>query len=707
MPKKTWKFRTEGNFPDEKVRALAHDLSVSPLTARLLMSRGLCDYESAYRFLSFSDAMIHDPFLLADMDRAVARINRALADGERITIYGDYDVDGVTSTALLWEYFTELGVSPERLSCYIPGRSEEGYGVSVTAIDKLAASGTELVITVDTGVTAVNEIAYARSLGIDFVVTDHHECPEILPDADAVVDPERHDDDNKYPFRELAGVGVAFKLVTALEIGRLGRDADYLTAICERYADLVAIGTVADVMPLVDENRFFVTMGLKILNEHPRSAVTLLLEEANRRADGRPGRKGQTINSSVIGFSLAPRINAAGRMTSATLALELFLSKNNKRIREIAAELCALNRRRQEEENIIVKQVNDILEARGVPECGVLVIPGEGWNNGVIGIVASRISEKYHLPTIIVSFDGDIGKGSGRSVPGIDLAKAMSVCSDLLIKCGGHELAAGLTLSRENFDAFDKKINEYVRDLCEGQGGTLMSELSLECEVEPFELTVPQARELAMLEPYGSGNPVPLFLMRGVRVTEIAVLAEKHTKLTVKKGSFTFPLLMFGSKRENLDIIEGDELDIVFEFSLNEYRGYTSVQLICRDFSICSGVTVGDEEKSDYRKIKSGRAFSRADGILPGRDDFAAVYRYIKRSAGRYLSCREMLAASGGMSYVKLRIIIDVLIERGLVAVVSGSPENGIASYALNAVDSKVELELSPIYKKIAGNMTD
>lgn len=706
MPKKIWKFRAGSEYPDEKVRALARDLSVSPLTARLLMSRGLCDHDSAYRFLSFSDALIHDPFLLADMDNAVARINRALADGEKITIYGDYDVDGVTSTALLWEYFTESGVSPDRLSCYIPERGEEGYGVSVTAIDKLAASGTDLVITVDTGVTAVAEIAYAKSLGIDFVVTDHHECPETLPDADAVVDPERHDPDNKYPFCDLAGVGVAFKLVMALEIARLGRDADYLTAICERYADLVAIGTVADVMPLIDENRFFVSMGLKILNERPREAVTVLLEEASRRADGRPGRKSQTVNSSVIGFTLAPRINAAGRMTSASLALELFLTKEKGRTRKIAAELCALNRRRQEEENVIVKQVNDILEERGIPERGVLVIPGEGWNNGVIGIVASRISEKYHLPTIIVSFDGDLGKGSGRSLPGVDLARALNACSDLLVKCGGHELAAGLTVSRENFDAFDRRINEYVCALSDGECA-LTPELLIECEVEPFELTMPQARELSMLEPYGSGNPVPLLLMRGVRVIEIAELAIKHTKLTVKKGSSAFPLLMFGSKRENLDIIEGDELDIVFEFSLNEYRGYSSVQLICRDFSVCSGVTVDDAEKSDYRKIKSGAAFSRKDGILPSRDDFAAVYRYMKRSAGRYLSGREMLAASDGMSYIKLRIIIDVLIERGLVSVLSGSPDNDIASYALNAVDAKVELESSPIYKKLAGNMTD
>ncbi len=707
MPEKIWNIKSELDAADPAAVKLANSLSVSSLTARLLMSRGIDSHESAYRFFSFSDNVLHDPYLLADMDLAVKRIERALELGEKITVYGDYDVDGVTSTALVWKYLKERGVSDDKLSCYIPGRSEEGYGVSRAAIDKLVHDGADLVITVDTGVTAIDEIAYAKEQGIDFVVTDHHDCREILPSAVAVVDPERQDPENKYPFDKLAGVGVAFKLITALEISRLGRDSDYLSGICKRYSDLVAIGTIADVMPVIDENRLFIKMGIKKMNDTPSDAVSMLVEEASRRADGKISRKG-SINSSTIGFTLAPRINAAGRMAHASLALELFLTDSRSRAREIAAELCALNRRRQDEENVIVKEATDMLARRGVPDHGVLVIAGDGWNNGVIGIVASRISEKYHLPTVIVSFDGDIGKGSGRSVAGVDLVDALSKCSDLLEKFGGHELAAGLTVSRANYESFDKRINEYVRSLLTDSTdrSKLAACVNVECEVSPPEMTLAQAKELELFEPFGSGNPVPLFLMRGVKIVEINELAVKHTKLTVRKGTFTFTLLMFGSKRENLDLLIDDEIDIVFELSVNEFRGYSSVQLICRDHKLSTGV-ISDDERASYRRVKSGGSFSRADQILPSRADFAAVYTCMKRSVGIYVSNRELIASGVGITYAKVRIIIDVLIERGLVSLAQGSPDNDIAIYTLNKVEKKADLESSPIYKKIACNMTD
>lgn len=707
MPEKIWNIKSELDAADPAAVRLANSLSVSSLTARLLMSRGIDSYESAYRFFSFSDNVLHDPYLLADMDLAVERIERAMALGERITVYGDYDVDGVTSTALVWHYLKERGVTDDKLSCYIPGRSEEGYGVSRAAIDKLIRDGVDLVITVDTGVTAIDEITYAKEQGIDFVVTDHHDCREILPSAVAVVDPERQDSKNKYPFDKLAGVGVAFKLITALEISRLGRDRDYLSGICKRYSDLVAIGTIADVMPVIDENRLFIKMGIKKMNETPSDAVSMLVEEANRRADGKISRKG-AINSSTVGFTLAPRINAAGRMAHASLALELFLTDSRSRAREIAAELCALNRRRQEEENVIVKEATDMLARRGVPNRGVLVIAGDGWNNGVIGIVASRISEKYHLPTVIVSFDGNIGKGSGRSVAGVDLVDALSNCSDLLEKFGGHELAAGLTINRDNFESFDERINEYVRSLLTDSTdrSKLAACVNVECEVAPPEMTLAQAKELELFEPFGSGNPVPLFLMRGVKIVEINELAVKHTKLTVRKGTFSFTLLRFNSKRENLDLLIDDEIDIVFELSVNEFRGCASVQLICRDHKL-SGGGISDGERQEYRRIKGGGSFSGNDQILPSRADFAAVYTCMKRSVGRYISNRELIASGVGITYAKVRIIIDVLIERGLVSLAQGSPDNDIAIYTINKVDKKAELESSPVYIKIAGNMTD
>lgn len=707
MPDKIWNIKSELDAADPAAVRLANSLSVSSLTARLLISRGIDSYESAYRFFSFSDNVLHDPYLLADMDLAVERIEQAMDHGERITVYGDYDVDGVTSTALVWHYLKERGVSDDKLSCYIPGRSEEGYGVSRAAIDKLTHDGVELVITVDTGVTAIDEIAYAKEQGIDFVITDHHECREVLPCAVAVVDPERRDAKNKYPFDKLAGVGVAFKLVTALEMSRLGRDRDYLSGICKRYSDLVAIGTIADVMPVVDENRLFIKMGIKKMNDTPSDAVSMLVEEASRRADGKISRKG-SINSSTIGFTLAPRINAAGRMAHASLALELFLTDSRTRAREIAAELCALNRRRQEEENVIVKEATDMLARRGVPDRGVLVIAGDGWNNGVIGIVASRISEKYHLPTVIVSFDGDLGKGSGRSVAGVNLVDALSSCSDLLEKFGGHELAAGLTVSRANYESFDKRINEYVRALLTGSTdrSRLAACVNVECEVAPPEMTLSQAKELELFEPFGSGNPIPLFLMRGVKIVEINELAVKHTKLTVRKGTFSFTLLMFGSKRENLDLLIDDEIDVVFELSVNEFRGYSSVQLICRDHKLSMG-GISDDERANYRRIRNGDSFSRDDRILPSRSDFATVYTYMKHGASRYISNRELIASGVGISYAKVRIIIDVLIERGLVSLAQGSPDNDIAIYTINKVEKKADLESSPVYIKIADNMTD
>lgn len=707
MPDKIWNIKSELDAADPAAVRLANSLSVSSLTARLLMSRGIDSYESAYRFFSFSDNVLHDPYLLADMDRAVERVERAIELGERITVYGDYDVDGVTSTALVWKYLKERGVSDDKLSYYIPGRSEEGYGVGRAAIDKLSCDGTDLVITVDTGVTAIDEIEYAKTCGIDFVITDHHECLQSLPNAVAVVDPERRDSENKYPFDKLAGVGVAFKLITALEISRLGREQDYLSGICKRYSDLVAIGTIADVMPVVDENRLFIKMGIKKMNDTPSDAVSMLVEEANRRVDGKVSRKG-AINTSTVGFTLAPRINAAGRMAHASLALELFLTDSRSRAREIAAELCALNRRRQEEENVIVKEATEALARRGVPDRGVLVIAGDGWNNGVIGIVASRISEKYHLPTIIVSFDNDIGKGSGRSVEGINLVDALSKCSDLLEKFGGHELAAGLTVSRANYESFVERINEYVGSLlADGQNRSRLAAcVNVECEISPPEVTLAQAKELELFEPFGSGNPVPLFLMRRVKIVEINELALKHTKLTVRKGTFSFTLLMFGSKRENLDLLVDDEIDIVFELSVNEFRGISSVQLICRDHKLSNG-GISDDERQEYRRIRSGGSFSKNDPILPGRADFASVYTCMKRCVGRYISNREFIASDIGISYAKVRIIIEVLIERGLISVASGSPDNDIAIYTVNKVEKKAELECSPIYIKVAGNMIE
>ncbi len=703
MPKNKWIIKSDADAASPEALELSEKLGITPLTARLLLSRGLSTYEEAYRFLSFADTVIHDPFLLADMDKAVERLEKAIACHEKIVIYGDYDVDGVTSTALLYMYLTDRGA--DNLSYYIPDRGDEGYGINISAIDRFADDRVNLVVTVDTGVTAIDEVEYARRVGIEFVITDHHECRDMLPDAVAVVNPMRRDECNRYPFRALAGVGVAFKLITAMEMRRVGKENDYLSGICKKYADLVAAGTIADVMPVLDENRLYVSMGIKSMNDDIRPAFGMLIEEATRKSDGKPSAD-REITSSLISFTLAPRINAAGRMAHASLAVELFLSDDEKKIRETASELCEINRLRQEEENRILQDAVEMIKSHKKADDRIIVIAGENWNSGVIGIVASRITERFGLPSILVSFDGDVGKGSGRSLKGMNLVSALSSCSDILEKFGGHEVAAGITIDRKNFDCFCKRMNEYAAKMWTNSAEDAL--LEVECEVYPPEMTFEQAKQLRMLEPYGTGNPMPLFLMRRMCVSEIRDLSGKHTKLTVRKGFSTFSVLLFGRKREELDIIRDDDIDVVFQLSINEYRGNCSLQFIAKDWSLSESV-VSEEDRGKLSALKNGDRTD--DSVLPSRDDFAGVYRYVRHRAAcgepdGLVSVREMLESLGGtgIGYVKLHIIIEILVERGLLICEKGSFDNDIAAFSVNNPNSKVNLFDSPIYKRLAGS---
>lgn len=704
--KKSWLIRSDYPGDNPEIRALGEALNVSPLTAGLLWNREIRDRETALRFLQFSDHIFHDPFLLSDMDRAVDRTLRAILTGEKIVIYGDYDVDGITATSLLYLYLTSRGV--RELSYYIPGRTDEGYGVNADALRKLAAEGASLIITVDTGVTAIEEAKLAAELGVDLVITDHHECREILPDAAAVVNPMREDDG--YPFRNLAGVGVAFKLVCAMEKRRLGDGADYLTPVCREYADLVAIGTVADVMPLLDENRLLVSMGLGMLSKNRRPAIAMLLEEASR---GGRSEQSSAVTSTTISYTIAPRINAAGRMDRADKAVELFLSPDPGRIRAAAAELCEINRRRQEEENRIAEEAVELIESENLtadPGLRVLVLAKDGWNAGVIGIVASRIAERYGLPTILITFDGDQGKGSGRSIKGLNLVEALADSQGLLTKFGGHELAAGLSIRRSKLDEFRRRINEYACGKITDRS-QMTPQLTVEFPVQPTDLTLMQAEQLRLLEPYGAANPSPHFLLTEAKVTEITELAGKHTKMTVRKDGIAFVALCFGSKRENLDVVCGDTIDLVFQLSVNSFRGIESVQLIVRDFRP-SGLRISDEDINRAEMILSGGRYRRSDGYLPNRDDFAAVYLFLKHRIGQnrdpYISSREMLSAlAPGIGYCKLHIILEVLLQTGLIGLSGGSIPSDIAAYTLPAVKQKIDLEKSPLYGKIKGNMVD
>ncbi len=693
---KKWELRSDKTQNDPEIISLAEKIGVSPLTALLIYNRGQDTPEKAKTFLSVLSGKYYDPFLMPDMDKAVTRILAAAEKKENVVIYGDYDVDGVTSVSILYTYLKELGLSPEY---YIPSRSTEGYGVNNEAIKQLAEKKITLIITVDTGVTALDEVKFASSLGIDVVITDHHECLAELPEAVAVVNPRRAD--SEYPFCELAGVGVVYKLLCALEERRTGKSVGV-----KKFIDLVAIGTVADVMPLVDENRLLVAEGLDILNSSPRMGIAALLRASSK--NDKKSKPMPKITSSVISFTIAPRINAAGRIESAEKAVKLFLCSSESDADAMADELCEINRRRQAEENRIIDEASEkIRSSFDFENNKVIVLAEENWHHGVIGIVSSRITERFAMPSILISFDeNNIGKGSGRSVKGINLVEALTYCSDLLIKYGGHELAAGLTVERDNFEAFKERINKFVRENASDAAGSVVVEA--DAYISPYDINLPQAKELLMLEPYGVANPGPMFFMKDTLVRDIIPLAEKHTKLIVEKDGCIMTALYFGHSRDSLPVYKGDVLDIAFTMGINEFRGVTDVQMIVRDIhrqSMSEKREITDHDKIRYGEIISGGTYSRSEDILPSRDDFAQVYLHLKRRPGFRDDClglREIISAFGGkIGYCKLMIILKVLEETGLISIKFASECDENFHFGVNYVKNKIDIEKSPFYIKI------
>ncbi len=717
---KIWVLREEQAAPKaQEIKLFADEIGLSSVCTRLLYSRGYRTKEAVDRFLRCEDTMFHSPFLLRDVERAVARIRRAVDSHDRIVIYGDYDVDGVTSVTLLYLYLSELGAD---VGYYIPSRSQEGYGLSANAIDRLAAEGVTCIITVDTGITAVDEVAYAKELGVDMVITDHHECREILPDAAAVVNPHRAD--CPYPFKELAGVGVIFKVMTAYEctlgMERGESEIEGVRRMAKKYADLVAIGTIADVMPITDENRLIVTLGLRLIERTDRMGLAALIEEAaagNRAGgDSRPAKK-KKITSSFVGFGLAPRINAAGRMSEASLAVELLLSETREQAHALAAELCEINRERQVEENNIAEQAyRRIEEDFDLSRTHVLVLEDDGWRQGIIGIVASRVTERYGLPSILISFDGategfheddDQGKGSGRSVKGINLFEALSACEDLLVKFGGHELAAGLTVTRGNLPAFRERINAYVAEHCPAEGLAVHVEADLEIELSQVNLGL--AEELSLLEPFGVSNPTPQFVLRDLRVDRITELGGgKHLKLLVSSGEASLFALLFSTPRSRFAFHEGDRVDLLCTVDINEFRDARSVQLIVQDFKPSERFGAECEHlEARYREVRAGAPFDAEEDLVPERADFAHVYTVLRREfrAGRNafgewdLLSLVNIDAPQYINYVKLKYILEVFHELLICGVEERADGTYLFDIYFNA--SKTSIEKSSILKKL------
>lgn len=722
----------EGNADREAAaRRLSEQLHVTPLTAKLLINRGFDTPEQADLFLGNDDRVWHDPMGLCDMDKAVDRILTAVQSGETIAVYGDYDVDGVTSVTTLYLYLTGLGA---RVINYIPSRTREGYGVSRKGIDTLADQDVDLIITVDTGITANDEIRYAARHGIETVVTDHHECHGELPDCVAVVNPHRPDD--TYPFKELAGVGVVFKTVCACESVRRGiSPIEAFNALAGELIDLVAIGTIADVMPLCDENRFIVSRGIAMLDKTERCGLAALLDAVSgngsvRSASGRTAKKPRRrVNSGLIGYGIAPRINAAGRISHAMKAVDLLLAKTPEEAEVLARELCEINSRRQVEENRIAEKAYAMIDDSLHASCGmtdengksvpwnrqVLVLDNDDWMQGIVGIVASRVTERYGLPSILISFDGspssinpkdDVGKGSGRSVKGLNLVEALDYCQDLLVRFGGHELAAGLSIRRGDIPAFRQRLNEYAAAHLTDEMTALRFEA--ECRVRMSDLTMEQAAELDRLEPYGVSNQTPVFLMTGAVVQKITALAGgKHTRLTVMSDGCAMQAVWFGKTVEEITAVAGDRIDLLFNLNVNEYQGVRSLQMIVQDVRLSGGDAARRQEQERLDLILSGEPFDNADGFMPDRGDLACLYKLLREKvrADRHTASEGSLLAdlksrsTTPMNWVKLQLMMRILPEMGVCTI--EVLQKGILQFDINAEAPKTRPEASDLYRQL------
>lgn len=702
--RKIWRVGGIGDDADalSSINAISSSLGVSSACAKLLYLRGYKSVSLAEDFINKNGLSIYDPFRLRDMRAAAERIVEAIENKEHIAIYGDYDVDGVSATAVLYLYLEEI--APDLpLGYYIPDRFAEGYGMSADAIDVLAEKGVTLIVTVDTGITAVDEIRHATELGIDVVVTDHHECKEELPEACAVVDPHRRD--CEYPFKELAGVGVAFKLITAIEMLRVGDRTEAIRSVYDKYADLVTLGTIADVMPVVDENRNIIHYGLLKIRKSPRPGIRALLE----RAGTSPAKCGTT----TISFGIAPRINAAGRMSHASRALELMLLSDNddeETANTLADALGEYNKARQDEEQRILEQVYGLIdETHDFENDRVIVAAGENWHAGVIGIVASKVVEKYGLPAVLITFDDgenngsgfDEGRGSGRSIEGVNLVEALAAASEYLVKFGGHELAAGLSLTRADVDGFKKAVNDYVRSIETPE--MWVTSVSADCELEASDINKRTAEDIALLEPFGISNPTPVFFMRDVGIINTKALkGGKHIKFKLEKDGLGFDAIMFNADYRIFNLEVGEKLDILFNLDINEYNGYKSVQLLIREIRPAESMELKlNAEKQRYGEIMSGAGFSAAENLIPRREEFVSVYKALRFGDDGCISESRLRALVGnGINLVMLYIILDVLNETGLCNI-DRTCGDGLIKYTVNDVRAKVDLEASPLLIKL------
>ena len=620
----------------------------APLTAMILASRGITSQKEAQDYLG-CDAALTDPLAMMDMAQAAERVALAMTQGETIAVFGDYDVDGITATCLLTHFLRSCGA---QCVPYIPGRLEEGYGLNPIAIHQLHQQNVKLIITVDCGITAVEEAELCAELGIDLVITDHHECKDTLPRAVAVVDPHRSD--CRYPHKNLSGVGVAFKLACAL--------CGDQELVLQNYADMVCLGTVADVMPLQGENRVFVHRGLEQLRRTNRPGIAALMAEC--------GCDGATLCASSIGFMLAPRINAAGRMGQIDLAVDLFLTEDPAEGQRLAQALCDLNRQRQAVESDIYNQAVSMLPEGRTPEA--IVLADDSWHQGVVGIVASRIAEEYCCPTFLICLDGEHGKASSRSYGGFNLFAGLTTLSHLLESYGGHELAAGFTISRSNIDAFRQEICRLVSESLLGDSPRTV--LDADCVITPELLTLGNIQSLNTMEPCGNGCPKPVLVMKDLQVERLQCVGSgKHLRMRLRSGRHTINAIYFSCGQEISAVTQGELVDVAFVPQINEFRGERTVQMNILDVRPACKAPCSPEI-SAYAALRAGTLTAyQAQNLLPDRPTLGTVWRYLAMTGAPLQEspmclCRKIVRWSGTpLSLEKLMTCLDIFQDVGLI----------------------------------------
>ena len=664
MSRKRW---LVADYDKALARELAEECDIDALVALILVSRGICDPFEVEEFLS-DDQQLGDPFDLADMDKACERILSAIEKGENICVYGDYDADGVTSTAILYTYLKSKGA---KVTYKVPERSE-GYGISISAVDQMHSEGVKLIITVDNGITAAKEVAHANSLGIDTVVTDHHLPQGDLPDAVAVVDPHREDCPS--PFKEYAGAGVAFKVVCALE-GVSGEE------MCQGYADLAAIGTVADVMKLTGENRLIVKRGIE--NIDSRAGLTAVLDVAGLRKRG--------TSATTVSYGIAPRLNAAGRVGSCLRAVRLLTEEDASVVNSLAKEVNEANALRQQLERDISEQAIELIEKNGMQYDRVIVVYGQGWHHGVIGIVASRICNRYGRPAIVLSDEDGIAVGSARSVGEFSLYDAIASCSDMLIRFGGHAQAAGVSLAMDKVDDFRRGINEYAKSV---YGDMPFDTLNIDCKLRPSAITPDLVRSLDVLAPFGVGNPVPVFGLFCMRIDRIMPVGNGgHLRLEVSRDGAVANVMLFGCSADKLGFCKGDIVDLAVNAEITEYMGHEQVTITVkgiRPANVDEGQTL-----NGIRLFERLMRNEEIEGATLTRDDIVKVYRALQNG---FSGNEEALAMHCSLGYFAMRTALEVL---GQLGIITCTNDGGNLTVALNAVEGKMQLENSPIFRQI------